>query len=831
MEDIAININHLVKEYDVYSRPVDVALEVLTRKSRHVKFRALDEVSFSVKRGEVVGIIGTNGAGKSTLLKIITGVLDATAGYVSVVGRVTAILELGLGFNPEYTGRQNIYLSGMLYGMTKSELDKKIDSIIEFSGLGEFIDRPAKTYSSGMHSRLAFSIATAVDPDILIIDEALAAGDAAFVQKCLRRIRELCSGGRTVLLVSHGTGLLAQLCHRVVWLEQGRVKMIGTALNVVQAYDLAAHQGANSDSWIEAVDDELHTPVPSAGDVVDGASEGAGEGQVRKELRTVQDARALFAGDADTGKLVFRRGPVFIDSVDMYDADGQPSNRLTLLRPFVIKVRYRVEGEMPTSTLGVALAINNKADLSPVAQFMTQNIRPGETMDSYHSSPDRVYPSRTGTLSIEVDAAPFRKGDYLLSIGLLPNEPASWEFYEYRHFYYSFSVDDCGVELGAPVWLAGRLNFDGRAQHAVPSSVAEVESVPQRLPVVRTWDGVSKPVTLRQEIEQICFSDSGYPLSWPRHLACPACSGPSFRTCFTKFDFNHDRCDACGFVFMNPFPPEHVLTRLYTAEYYSKTRELFEKRRAEEPGSNPFSVPRDLLDQIIEKASAGLERGAWLDVGGGIGVFANHVRTSLSGWKVHLNETNVQSINIARQLFDLQVVDKVGDEKSFDGGLYDVISSIAVLEHVPDPWAFLSAYANRLNKGGYLVTVIPQFTNLNAFVSRGSSANVTPPHHLSLFNEKAFRRMVARIPELELADIFEYGPPAFQLIHHVGYGDHWDISIPSIDRPSPESIQIKKYTEAESRALGVLAKADAEIGEFFGDTDGRQYLVAYCRRT
>ena len=219
MKDIAIRVQNVTKDFHVYEKPLDLALEILTRKKRHRAFRALDDVSFAVERGQVLGIIGANGAGKSTLLKIITGVLDASDGTVDVRGRVTAILELGLGFNPEHSGRDNIYLSGMLYGMSREEIDQKLESIIHFSGLRAFMEQPVKTYSSGMYARLAFSIATAVDPDILIIDEALAAGDAMFVQKSMRRIRQLCAGGRTVLLVSHGTGILAQLCREVVWLE------------------------------------------------------------------------------------------------------------------------------------------------------------------------------------------------------------------------------------------------------------------------------------------------------------------------------------------------------------------------------------------------------------------------------------------------------------------------------------------------------------------------------------------------------------------------------------------------------------------------------------
>src|SRR5215472_15286398 len=245
VKDIAIRVRNVTKDFEIYEKPVDLALEILTRKKRHRTFRALDDVSFEVERGQVLGIIGANGAGKSTLLKIITGVLDVTAGTVDVSGRVTAILELGLGFNPEHSGRDNIYLSGMLYGMPRAEIDRKLESIIDFSGLRAFIEQPVKTYSSGMHARLAFSIATAVDPEILIIDEALAAGDAMFVQKSMRRIRQLCAGGRTVLVVSHGTALLAQLCRNVLWLDNGRIRMSGPALAVVQAYDLEAHHGAD----------------------------------------------------------------------------------------------------------------------------------------------------------------------------------------------------------------------------------------------------------------------------------------------------------------------------------------------------------------------------------------------------------------------------------------------------------------------------------------------------------------------------------------------------------------------------------------------------------
>ena len=475
MKDIAIQVRNITKDFQIYEKPVDLALEILTRKKRHRTFRALDDVSFEVERGQVLGIIGANGAGKSTLLKIITGVLDATVGTVDVSGRVTAILELGLGFNPEHSGRDNIYLSGMLYGMPRAEIDRKLESIIDFSGLRSFIEQPVKTYSSGMHSRLAFSIATAVDPEILIIDEALAAGDAMFVQKSMRRIRQLCAGGRTVLLVSHGTSILAQLCRDVLWIEAGRIKMIGPALQVVQAYDLEAHQGADEESWIEAAEHtalsgiveppQEEAPAISSGIAVTDVAVANGAQTSQSDNSTAisrQPAATVFTvtqhgeieqgQQVETGKYVFRRGPVFIDFVTMLDHSGLPSTRLTTMRPFTLKIAYYCKDAVPEETLGIALAVNRLADLEPVVQWYTQFIRPNESLDLYAKAPFRVRPSRRGMIDLTFDYAPFRQGDYILSVGLLPNLPGTWEFYEYRHLFYSFHVADASLAVGAPIF-------------------------------------------------------------------------------------------------------------------------------------------------------------------------------------------------------------------------------------------------------------------------------------------------------------------------------------------------------------------------------------------
>lgn len=238
MKEIAIHVEHLYKDYKVYSQPVDILKEMITKKVYCKTKRVLDDITFDIEKGEVVGIIGRNGAGKSTLLKILAGTLDKTEGKVKIVGSISAILELGTGFHPEYSGRENIIMGGMCLGRSKMEMEEKLDEIIEFSELCKVIDEPFKTYSSGMKSRLTFATAISVQPDILIVDEALAAGDNMFVSKCLQKMKEICQSGATVLFVSHSIDLVRRLCNKAIYIEEGKILDYGEVTDICTEYEL-----------------------------------------------------------------------------------------------------------------------------------------------------------------------------------------------------------------------------------------------------------------------------------------------------------------------------------------------------------------------------------------------------------------------------------------------------------------------------------------------------------------------------------------------------------------------------------------------------------------
>ena len=328
--DAVIEVQALSKRYEIYAQPRDRLRQMLVPPVRRAlglvgadyfkAFWALRDVSFSVRRGETVAIVGQNGSGKSTLLQLVCGTLSPTAGRVQIAGRVAALLELGAGFNTEFSGRENVFLSGLLYGISRDELARRYDSIVAFAEIGEFIDQPVKTYSSGMYVRLAFSIAAHVDADVLVVDEALSVGDVRFTQKCMRFLREFQKTG-TLLFVSHDTSAVVGLCSRAVWLDHGRLRMDGSAKETVEAYLAAQHaldREAEGDSVVmKSVAGAAPSRPAAARDVVDARwpalREHGGLGQF-----------AFFEFDPERATTEFGAGGAEITGARFLNEDGAP---------------------------------------------------------------------------------------------------------------------------------------------------------------------------------------------------------------------------------------------------------------------------------------------------------------------------------------------------------------------------------------------------------------------------------------------------------------------------------------------------------------------------
>lgn len=304
--ELALRATALGKTYHLYARPLDRLKQVFARAGQayYRPYPAVDPLSFELCKGEVLGIIGTNGSGKSTLLQLICGVLAPTTGAVEVNGRIAALLELGAGFNPEFTGRENIHLNATILGLTAREIDARMEGIIDFSGVRDFIDQPVKTYSSGMYVRLAFSIATSVNPDILVIDEALSVGDGAFARKSFDRIMQLKERGATILFCSHSIYQVEALCQRVLWLDKGKVRALGEAAAVCQQYNQFLEQLSQStSSGAEQAEPAPNQPFPEGSArliKVDVWADGRTEAPLTlQSARSTLEARVQFSSNPD----------------------------------------------------------------------------------------------------------------------------------------------------------------------------------------------------------------------------------------------------------------------------------------------------------------------------------------------------------------------------------------------------------------------------------------------------------------------------------------------------------------------------------------------------
>lgn len=379
-ENKVIQVRNVTKKYNLYERPQDRFRETISirKKSFHKDFYALRDVSFDVLPGETVGIVGTNGSGKSTLLKMITGVLKPTEGTIEVQGRISALLELGAGFNQEYSGLENIYLNGKMMGFTRKEMEERVDSIIEFAEIGDFIRQPVKTYSSGMFARLAFAVAINVEPDILIVDEALSVGDLFFQNKCFRKFEELKGRNVTILFVSHDISSVRQMCSRVLWIEKGKQVIFGPSDKVCDMYMDMKRQDMN----------QLQTET-----VLEGTS----------HLRAshIQDKRAFPKVLSHDSSILSEK--LQIESVFVTDSGQNEVNSLEVEHPYAFHVVIRLNEDLEELIAGVVIE-NNKG--IPLYDF-----------NNYINSAQVIRGKREQILEVvfEFELPRVMKGSYLVS--------------------------------------------------------------------------------------------------------------------------------------------------------------------------------------------------------------------------------------------------------------------------------------------------------------------------------------------------------------------------------------------------------------------------------
>ena len=396
-KNLAISVQGVSKIYKLYDKPIDRLKEAvsLTHKSYHRDFFALSDISFDVKKGETVGIIGTNGSGKSTILKIITGVLSPTTGTAEVSGNISALLELGAGFNSEYTGLENIYMNGTMMGFSRQEMERRMDNILRFADIGDFVNQPVKTYSSGMFVRLAFALAINVDPEILIVDEALSVGDVFFQAKCYRRMEEMMKNGTTILMVSHDMGSIIKYCDKVVLLNRGHFVAQGEAGKMVDLYKkiLANQTDELAEALIEEKKEALGLPVEAT--VSDKSMKE--RMNLNPEVQEYGDGRASFE---DFGTL---------------DARGNVTNLLLKGEMFTIRERIRFHAPIEMPIFTYTLRDKKGTDITGTnTMFEGADIKPVKDGDVYTVSFRQKMNLQGGEYLLSMSCTGYENGEHVV---------------------------------------------------------------------------------------------------------------------------------------------------------------------------------------------------------------------------------------------------------------------------------------------------------------------------------------------------------------------------------------------------------------------------------
>jgi lipopolysaccharide transport system ATP-binding protein len=450
-DELNIHVAGLGKRYEIYAQPADRLKQMIFPRIGRVvgkhdlayfnEFWALRDVSFEVRRGETVGIIGRNGSGKSTLLQMICGTLHPTEGTVNVHGRTAALLELGAGFNPEFTGKENVYLSGLLYGIPERELRNRYQSIVDFADIGDFINQSVKTYSSGMYVRLAFAIAAHVDADTLVIDEALSVGDVRFTQKCMRYLREFQKRG-TLLFVSHDTGAVTSLCSRAIWLDSGRMVMDGSARDVVERY-LAEQHAADRASLGESI--TVRVSATEASVAVDSA---AGTSDVvpvdvidsrKSELNgeATRNLFEIFEFDAVQISSEFGAGSARIVDVQLLNAEGK-IHRLTAGGEVAdLVIEAEVLGSIEAPIFGFY-----------VKDRLGQRLFGDNTYVSYRDQPVRARPGERLRAHFRFRIPVMPSGDYSIDVALATGAQENHTQQHWIHDVISFRASESTMRHG-----------------------------------------------------------------------------------------------------------------------------------------------------------------------------------------------------------------------------------------------------------------------------------------------------------------------------------------------------------------------------------------------
>jgi ABC-type polysaccharide/polyol phosphate transport system ATPase subunit len=410
----AILINNVTKVFKIYmDKALTLKEKVLKlRSNEYHSFFALNNVSLEIKRGETIGLIGHNGSGKSTLLKLITKILYPDTGEISVNGRISSLIELGAGFHPDFTGRENIYINASIFGMSKKEVDKKLDEIIRFSELGEFIENPVRTYSSGMYMRLAFSVAINVNPEILLIDEILSVGDVNFQKKCYDKIKGFRSRGATIVIVAHDLGTIEKICDRVVWLDKGEIVAQGEADRIVDLYTQHMNkqfvQQRQQEHTIEKAND---APITTENSVVK-------ELPLELPLQTSDDNR-------------WGSREVEIIEARLINSSGLSTNILSAGESFDIEIDYRVNNPQSEYIFGIGIYSSEKALIygnnTQIGKIKLHNI------------------NNSGTVKFKVKQCNLLTGSYKLNVAIVDGDHRALDFIKY---YMDFTVISSDKAVG-----------------------------------------------------------------------------------------------------------------------------------------------------------------------------------------------------------------------------------------------------------------------------------------------------------------------------------------------------------------------------------------------